>query len=91
MVLFSARFSDYLLCVDLFHLEYLSFHSRREQRLALFRRVLLLVLMIISPGVIDLFLVLRWCLFGSLPSSMDEISSLGQTEALLKLTVEQIN
>ncbi|CAF0855419.1 unnamed protein product [Adineta steineri] len=52
---------------------------RRKRQLALLRRILILLIMLIIPGLFSTFLIIHWFFFGSIPSYSFKIRSLLDT------------
>jgi hypothetical protein len=60
------------------HLPLLERHRRKHQ-LALLRRILVLLIMLIIPGCFSSFLLIHWLIFGTIPFYSFKISSLLNT------------
>jgi hypothetical protein len=52
---------------------------RRKHQLALLRRILVLLIMLIIPGIFSSFLLIYWLIFGVIPSYSFKISTLLNT------------
>ncbi|CAF3548149.1 unnamed protein product [Rotaria sp. Silwood1] len=52
---------------------------RRKRQLALLRRILVLLIMLVIPGLLSSFLLVRWLFFGTIPSYSFKISTLFDT------------
>jgi len=52
---------------------------RRKRQLALLRRILVLVIMILIPGIMSTFLLIHWSLFGWIPKYSFKIRNLLDT------------
>ncbi|CAF1292779.1 unnamed protein product [Rotaria sordida] len=64
---------------------------RRKRQLALLRRILVLLIMLIIPGLLSSFLLFHWIFFGTIPSYSFKISTLfdtfGHTGAVITIFV----
>lgn len=62
---------------------------RRKRQVALFRRISMLLFMLILPGIFYFLLIIYWLIFHSLPSYsfkiMTLITSIGHTGAILTI------
>lgn len=78
---FSVLFMSIVYFSILFYVLRLSLMERyrRKRQLALLRRILLLLIMLILPGVWSTFILIRWFRFGSIPIYSFKIQNLFDT------------